>query len=158
MQPQISRLKAFTVASCTDQEFFCKPCNLQFDKRSVFDIHLSLVHGKDSTKENVIFVIKKEEELFSSKNGEIVWNEPNLDLDLDLDFDSMEIDKTDRFLKSRKYRGYLEDNHLKSAIEEIKRGMSGFQASRKYVVPSRTVYDKTNKKGLTMEKKSNSKL
>ena len=156
MQPQIFKQKAFAMASCTDQELFCKSCNLQFDRRSVFDIHLSLVHGKDSTKENVIFVIKKEEELFSSKNGEIVWNEPNLDLDLD--FDSMEIDKTDRFLKSRKYRGYLEDNHLKSAIEEIKRGMSGFQASRKYVVPLGTLYDKTKKKGLTMEKKSNSKL
>ena len=144
------------MASCTDQELFCKPCNLQFDKRSVFNIHLSLVHGKDLTKENVIFVIKKEEELLSSKNGEIVLNEPNLDLDLD--FDSMEIEKTDRFLKSRKYRGYLEDNHLKSAIDEIKRGMSGFQASQKYGVPSRTVYDKLKKKGLTIEKKSNSKL
>ena len=144
------------MASCTDQELFCKPCNLQFDKRSVFNIHLSLVHGKDLTKENVIFVIKKEEELLSCKNGEIVLNEPNLDLDLD--FDSMEIEKTDRFLKSRKYRGYLEDNHLKSAIDEIKRGMSGFQASQKYGVPSRTVYDKLKKKGLTIEKKSNSKL
>ena len=144
------------MASCTDQELFCKPCNLQFDKRSVFDIHLVLVHGKGSAKQNVIFVIKKEEELLSSKNGEIVLNEPNLDLDLD--FDSMEIEKTDRFLKSRKYRGYLEDNHLKSAIDEIKRGMSGFQASQKYGVPSRTVYDKLKKKGLTIEKKSNSKL
>ena len=144
------------MASCTDQELFCKPCNLQFDKLSVFDIHLVLVHGKDSAKQNVIFIIKKEEELLSSKNGEIVLNEPNLDLDLD--FDSMEIEKTDRFLKSRKYRGYLEDNHLKSAIDEIKRGMSGFQASQKYGVPSRTIYDKLKKKGLTIEKKSNSKL
>ena len=144
------------MSSCTDQELFCKSCNLPFDKRSVFNIHLSLVHGKDLTKENVIFVIKKEEELLSSKNGEIVLNEPNLDLDLD--FDSMEIEKTDRFLKSRKYRGYLEDNHLKSAIDEIKRGMSGFQASQKYGVPSRTVNNKLKKKGLSIEKKSNSKL
>ena len=144
------------MSSCTDQELFCKSCNLQFDKRSVFNIHLSLVHGIELTKENVIFVIKKEEELLSSKNGEIVLNEPNLDLDLD--YDSMEIGKTDRFLKSRKYRGYLEDNHLKSAIEEIKRGMSGFQASQKYGVPSRTFYDKLKKKGLTIDKKSNSKL
>ena len=144
------------MSSCTDQELFCKSCNLQFDKRSVFNIHLSLVHGIELTKENVIFVIKKEEELLSSKNGEIVLNEPNLDLDLD--YDSMEIGKTDRFLKSRKYRGYLEDNHLKSAIEEIKRGMSGFQASQKYGVPSRTFYDKLKKKGLAIEKKSNSKL
>ena len=144
------------MSSCTDQELFCKSCNLQFDKRSVFNIHLSLVHGSDLTKENVIFVIKKEEELLSSKNGEIVLNEPNLDLDLD--YDSMEIGKTDRFLKSRKYRGYLEDNHLKSAVDEIKRGMSGFQASQKYGVPSRTDYDKLKKKGLTIVKKSNSKL
>ena len=156
MQPHIFKQKAFAMSPCTDQELFCKSCNLQFDKRSVFNIHLSLVHGKDLTKENVIFVIKKEEELLSSKNGEIVWNEP--DLDLDLDFDSMEIDKTDHFLQSRKYRGYLEDNHLKSAVEEIKRGMPGFQASQKYGVPSRTVYDKMKKKGLIIEKKSNSKL
>ena len=144
------------MSSCTDQELFCKSCNLQFDKRSVFNIHLSLVHGKDLTKENVIFVLKKEEELLSSKNGEIVLNEPNLDLDLD--YDSMEIEKTDRFLKSRKYRGYLGDNHLKSAIDEIKRGMSGFQAFQNHGMPSRTVYDKLKKKGLTIEKKSNSKL
>ena len=144
------------MSSCTDQELFCKSCNLQFDKRSVFNIHLSLVHGIELTKENIIYVIKKEEELLSSKNGEIVLNEPNLDLDLD--YDSMEIEKTDRFLKSRKYRGYLEDNHLKSAIDEIKRGMTGFQASQKYGVPSRKVYDKLKKKGLTIEKKSNSKL
>ena len=144
------------MSSCTDQELFCKSCNLQFDKRSVFNIHLSLVHGIELINQNVIFVIKKEEELLSSKNGEIVLNEPNLDLDLD--YDSMEIGKTDRFLKSRKYRGYLEDNHLKSAIDEIKRGMSGFQASQKYGVPSRAVYDKLKKKGLIIEKKSNSKL
>ena len=144
------------MSSCTNQELFCKSCNLQFDKRSVFNIHLSLVHGIELTKENMIYVIKKEEELLSSKNGEIVLNEPNLDLDLD--YDSMEIEKTDRFLKSRKYRGYLEDNHLKSAIDEIKRGMSGFQASQKYGMPSRTVYDKLKKNGLTIEKKSNSKL
>ena len=144
------------MSSCTDQELFCKSCNLKFDKISVFNIHLSLLHGKDLTKENVIFVIKKEEELLSSKNGEIVLNEPNLDLDLD--FDSMEIEKTDRFLKSKKYRGYYTDNHLKSAIEEIKRGMSGFQASQKYGVPSSIFYEKLKKKGLIIEKKSNSKL
>ena len=156
MQPQIFRQKTFAMSSCTDQELFCTYCDLQFHKRSIFDIHLSLVHGKDLTKENVILVTKNEEDLLSSKNGEIVLNEPNLDLDLD--FDSMEIEKTDRFLKSKKYRGYYTDNHLKSAIEEIKRGMSGFQASQKYGVPSRTPYDKMKKKGLTIEKKSNSKL
>ena len=156
MQRQVLRQKTFAMSSFTDQELFCKSCNLQFDKISVFNIHLSLVHGKDLTKENVILVTKNEEDLLSSKNGEIVLNEPNLGLDLD--FDSMEISKTDRFLKCRKYRGYYTDNHLKSAIEEIKRGMSGFQASRKYGVPSRKVYDKMKKKGLTIEKKSNSKL
>ena len=153
---QVFRQKAFAMSSCTDQELFCKSCDLQFDKRSVFNIHMSLMHGKDLRKENLIFVVKKEEELLSSKNGDIVLNEPILDLDLD--FDSMEIEKTDRFLKSRKYRGYLEDNHLKSAIDKIKRGMTGFQASQKYGVPSRTDYDKLKKKGLTIVKKSNSKL
>ena len=27
-------------------ELFCKNCNLQFDKKYVFDLHLSLVHGE----------------------------------------------------------------------------------------------------------------
>ena len=36
-----------------------------------------------------------------------------------------------------------------SAIEEVKAGMSALQASRKYGVPSRTLYDKVKKMGIT---------
>ena len=36
-----------------------------------------------------------------------------------------------------------------SAIEEVKNGMSALQASRKYGVPSRTLYDKVKKMGIT---------
>ena len=28
------------------RDLFCTQCLLQFDKKSVFDLHLSLVHGK----------------------------------------------------------------------------------------------------------------
>ena len=30
----------------TQQDFFCTQCSLQFGKKYVFDVHLSLVHGK----------------------------------------------------------------------------------------------------------------
>ena len=29
-----------------NKDFFCKDCKLQFGKKYVFDLHLSLVHGK----------------------------------------------------------------------------------------------------------------
>ena len=29
-----------------NKDFFCENCKLQFDKKYVFDLHLSLVHGK----------------------------------------------------------------------------------------------------------------
>ena len=36
-----------------------------------------------------------------------------------------------------------------AAIEEVKKGMSALQAARKYGVPSRTLYDKVKKMGIT---------
>lgn len=36
-----------------------------------------------------------------------------------------------------------------SAIEAVKNGMSALQAARKYGVPSRTLYDKVKKMGIT---------
>ena len=30
----------------TEKEMFCTSCKLQFDKKSVYDIHLSFVHGQ----------------------------------------------------------------------------------------------------------------
>ena len=29
------------------KDFFCEKCTLQFDKKYVFDLHLSLVHGEE---------------------------------------------------------------------------------------------------------------
>ena len=43
----------------------------------------------------------------------------------------------------KRYKQYTKDDIL-AAIEEVKAGMSALQASRKYGVPSRTLYDKVN--------------
>jgi hypothetical protein len=34
------------VKEMTGMDFFCKKCSLQFDKKYVYDLHLSLVHGE----------------------------------------------------------------------------------------------------------------
>ena len=31
------------------KDFFCQVCDLQFDKKSVYNIHLTFVHGKNNT-------------------------------------------------------------------------------------------------------------
>ena len=49
---------------------------------------------------------------------------------------------------SFRYKQYTR-NDIMSAIEEVKAGMSALQASRKYGVPSRTLYDKVKKMGIT---------
>lgn len=47
----------------------------------------------------------------------------------------------------KRYKQYTKDDIL-AAIEEVKSGMSALQASRKYGVPSRTLYDKVKKMGI----------
>ena len=44
-------------------------------------------------------------------------------------------------LEWKRYKQYTR-NDIMAAIEEVKNGMSALQASRKYGVPSRTLYDK----------------
>lgn len=60
-------------------------------------------------------------------------------------------------LEWKRYKQYTR-NDIMCAIEEVKKGMSALQASRKYGVPSRTLYDKVKKMGITtgrqMQKKS----
>lgn len=60
-------------------------------------------------------------------------------------------------LEWKRYKQYTR-NDIMAAIEEVKQGMSALQASRKYGVPSRTLYDKVKKMGITtgrqMQKKS----
>eukprot|EP00090_Calanus_glacialis_P014224 TRINITY_DN2295_c0_g1_i1.p1 TRINITY_DN2295_c0_g1~~TRINITY_DN2295_c0_g1_i1.p1 ORF type:complete len:517 (+),score=122.96 TRINITY_DN2295_c0_g1_i1:220-1770(+) len=47
----------------------------------------------------------------------------------------------------KRYKQYTKDDIL-AAIEEVKAGCSALQASRKYGVPSRTLYDKVKKMGI----------
>ena len=42
------------------KDFFCEECALQFGKKLVFDLHLSLVHGKKT-------ILKKNQALMSLK-------------------------------------------------------------------------------------------
>ena len=51
-------------------------------------------------------------------------------------------------LEWKRYKQYTR-NDIMAAIEEVKQGMSALQASRKYGVPSRTLYDKVKKMGIT---------
>ena len=48
-------------------------------------------------------------------------------------------------LEWKRYKQYTR-NDIMAAIEEVKSGMSALQASRKYGVPSRTLYDKVDTK------------
>ena len=51
------------------QDLFCNQCMLQFGKKYVFDLHLSLVHGKKHVIKNEASEISFDE---SRENGEIV--------------------------------------------------------------------------------------
>merc|ERR1719264_2502658 len=51
-------------------------------------------------------------------------------------------------LEWKRYKQYTR-NDIMAAIEEVKQGMSALRASRKYGVPSRTLYDKVKKMGIT---------
>lgn len=51
-------------------------------------------------------------------------------------------------LEWKRYKQYTRSD-IMAAIEEVKSGMSALQASRKYGVPSRTLYDKVKKMGIT---------
>lgn len=48
----------------------------------------------------------------------------------------------------KRYKQYTRQD-INMAIEEVRNGMSALQASRKYGVPSRTLYDKVKKLGIT---------
>lgn len=48
----------------------------------------------------------------------------------------------------KRYKQYTREDIL-SAIEAVRNGMSALQAARKYSVPSRTLYDKVKKLGIT---------
>ena len=54
-------------------------------------------------------------------------------------------EKRNQFSYFARYKQYTKDDIL-AAIEEVKNGMSALQASRKYGVPSRTLYDKVETK------------
>jgi len=51
-------------------------------------------------------------------------------------------------LEWKRYKQYTRSD-IMAAIEEVKKGMSALQASRKFGVPSRTLYDKVKKMGIT---------
>ena len=62
----------FIMASVYQKELFCEVCKLQFDKKSVYDIHLSFVHGQK--KPNI-----KSENDIKQENYDCSTNAFNLD-------------------------------------------------------------------------------
>ena len=50
-------------------------------------------------------------------------------------------------LEWKRYKQYT-NSDITAAIEAVKSGMSALQASRKFKVPSRTLYDKVKKLGI----------
>lgn len=48
----------------------------------------------------------------------------------------------------KRYKQYTRE-HIMAAIEDVRNGLSALQAARKYKVPSRTLYDKVKKLGIT---------
>lgn len=54
----------------------------------------------------------------------------------------------------KRYKQYTRDD-ITSAIEAVRSGMSALQASRKYGVPSRTLYDKVKKMGINTSRPFN---
>ncbi|TRY73237.1 hypothetical protein TCAL_02562 [Tigriopus californicus] len=91
-------------------------------------------------------------------------DEKMLDNDLDKDNGMMNMDKNNianyvpnQRLEWKRYKQYTR-NDIMAAIDEVRKGMSALQASRKYGVPSRTLYDKVKKMGIVtgrqMQRKS----
>ena len=46
---KLSTTNNFNIESYKNKDFFCEQCKLQFDKKIVYDIHLKIVHNKDTT-------------------------------------------------------------------------------------------------------------
>nr|CAD7594291.1 unnamed protein product [Timema genevievae] len=57
----------------------------------------------------------------------------------------------------KRYKQYTR-NDIMSAIEAVRTGMSALQAARKYGVPSRTLYDKVKKMGITTSRPFNKRV
>ena len=55
----------------TAQNLFCNKCSLQFDKKYVFDLHLSLVHGEK-------IEVKSEPKICEENCQELQTNEQDL--------------------------------------------------------------------------------
>ena len=49
-------------------DLYCFQCSLQFDKKSIYDIHLSIIHNYKSRTQTFIDVIKSEPEEIESNN------------------------------------------------------------------------------------------
>ena len=47
-------------------DLFCFQCSLQFDKKSIYDMHLSIIHKYEKRKESILMEIKTEPEEMKS--------------------------------------------------------------------------------------------
>jgi len=91
-----------------------------------------------------------------STDGQAPMTMSPLDVDYDMNYLNEDTPPAPGMVKTigangkvewKRYKQYTKDDIL-AAIEEVKNGMSALQASRKYGVPSRTLYDKVKKMGI----------
>lgn len=113
-----------------------------------------------SNDEDQGVLIIDEEELDRSHPGDITMSPTNGDNDISYLNESdiypmveygteggSDRNKGNGRLEWKRYKQYTRDD-IMAAIEEVKQGMSALQASRKYNIPSRTLYDKVKKMGI----------
>jgi len=107
-------------------------------------------HGNPTDEDPGTLIIDEE----SNEGGNITMSP--LDADYDMNYLNDDTPPAPGMVKTigpngkvewKRYKQYTKDDIL-AAIEEVKAGMSALQASRKYGVPSRTLYDKVKKMGI----------
>ena len=89
---------------------FCKKCNLQFGKKYVFDLHLSLVHGKK--------IEIKNEQLDCEETFQEAQTSETLDDVVDI---SLKCDICSSLFKKKRY--------LKRHIESVHEGKKAFKCN-----------------------------
>jgi len=109
---------------------------------------------REPTEEDPGHLVIDEDGLSSEGQGPMTMSP--LDVDYDMNYLNDDTPPAPGMVKTigangkvewKRYKQYTKDDIL-AAIEEVKNGMSALQASRKYGVPSRTLYDKVKKMGI----------
>ena len=55
------------------KDWYCEKCSLQFDKKIVFDMHLSIMHKEINEIKETSTIFKKEQEIIAKTNESEMW-------------------------------------------------------------------------------------